>query len=230
MKRPRMKPLHWLLLCALVWSAAAPDAQAAPPRVNQKLKTNRAAIRKAVILPVLVDYRKAGLHGVEGGAEDSDRIAEELYGIVREELTARGVEVAPNPLEAAKTEPERAAVAALQARYDSFAVQLRKQQRSVERGALSLDDRVARFAPAAGADTLVFVRGHGVRRVLVTSIGTSSFDVEISLVDAKSGEVLVFLAYSSARDVAKRPKKGLVIGLRRALTRVPLPLHPSKRS
>lgn len=225
-----MKSHRWLWFAALLCAGAARDARAELPRVNQKLKTNQATIRKAVVLPVLVEYRKAGLHGVEGGAEDSDRIADELYGIVRAELAARGVEVAPNPLESARTEPERAAVAALQARYDTVAVQLRKQRRFVERGRLTLDDRVARFAPAAGSDTLVFVRGRGVRRVLVSSLATTSFDVEVSLVDARSGEVLAFLVYSSVRDVAKRPKKGLVTGLRRALTRVPLPVPPPKRS
>jgi hypothetical protein len=87
--------------------------------------------RKAVVLPAVVDYHTVSLTGVKGGTEKIDPIANSLYAAVSKskELSLRGVEVFPNPLETAKTDAERYAIADLQARYDSVRLQLRKKPR-----------------------------------------------------------------------------------------------------
>jgi hypothetical protein len=224
-----MRLALWLSCAALMCSISARYARAEWPRINAKLTAKQVRIHKAVVLPAQVDYRKIGLKGVEGGAGESDRIASSLYSVVSRELSLRGVEVLPNPLETAKADTERYAIADLQARYDTVGVQIRKKPQWVEHGQITLDDRVARFAPGFGSDALVFIRGHGQKRAPFGSLNTGSFSAEVALVDARTGEVLAFIRFGILRDVTKKTDPRLTQALREALHDVPLPAPPPKK-
>jgi len=219
----------WFSCAALICSVSARDARAEWPRINAKLTRKQLTIHKAVVPPAQVAYKKIGFKGVEGGTEESERIAGSLYSIVSKELSLRGVEILPNPLEIAKTDAERYAIADLQARYDTVGVQLRRNPRWVEHGRITLDDRVAKFTPAAASDALVFVRRHGQNRSPIRVLRMGPFHAEVAFVDAKTGEVLAFIRFAISRDVAEKTDERLIQRLRETLHDVPLPAPPPKK-
>ena len=196
-----MKRTLWLLLAALLWITCARDARSEWPRVNKKLEAKSVIIRKAVLLPALVAFRKVGVRGTEGGLPQGEQLGESFYSAVSRELVLRGIEVLPNPLERAKDDAARYAIADLQARYDNIRVQMRKKPGGVEKGQVTLDDRVAKFEPGAAADILVFIRGTGTaltpgRKAVGFAAWNwvgfgmlSQFHGEVTFVDSKTGEV-----------------------------------------
>lgn len=88
-------------------------------------------------------------------------------------------------------------------------------------GLITLDDRVAKFAPGAGAEALVFLRGGGERARLVLGGG---FHNEVAFVDSKTGEVLALVQFENIWDVSKKAEDRLAGGFRVALHGLPLPL------
>jgi hypothetical protein len=224
-----MRLALWLSFTALVASISVRDARAEWPHINSKLRSGQGAIHKVVILPAQVDYKKIRFEGAEPRTEESDRIAGSLYSAVSKELSLRGVEVLPNPLEAARTDAERYVIADLETRYDTVGVQIRKRPGLVEQGQATLDDRVATFAPGAGSDTLVFIRGNGADRLPPVPVGRVPFRAEVAFVDSKTGEVLALVRFSSLTDVANKTDGRLASGFREALHDLPLPAPPPKK-
>lgn len=219
----------WFWGSALMFSMCARDANAEWPSINSKLKKKQVAIHQVVVLPAQVAYKKVNFFGVEGGTEESDQIASTLYSVVTKELAARGVQILPNPLDLAKADAEKYAIADLQARYDTVGVQMRKNPGWVEHGRITLDDRVARFAPGIASDALVFIRGNGANRTPFGSLSMVPFHVEVTFVDAKTGDVLALVRFGIVRDVAMKTDERLLHGLRNAMHDVPLPAAPPKR-
>jgi hypothetical protein len=225
-----MRPALLFSCAVLMCSICVRHAQAAQrPRINPELKAKQVTIHKVLVLPAQVAYKKIAFRGVEGGTEESDRIATSLYTAVTKELSVRGVDVQPNPLDAARTDKERYAIAGLQTRYDTVGVQLRKNPRWVEHGRITLDDRVARFGPATGLDAIVFVRGNGANKTPFGTLSMMPFHAEVTFVDAKTGEVLAFVRFGIFQDVAKETEERLAHDLRDAMHEVPLPAPPPKK-
>jgi len=224
-----MRPALLFSCAVLMCSICVRQAQAEWPRISPKLKDKQVTIHKVVVLPAQVAYKKITFKGVEGGTEESDQIATSLCTAVTKELGVRGVDVLPNPLDAARTDTERYAIADLQTRYDTVSVQLRKNPGWVDHGRITLDDRVARFAPGSGSDALVFVRGSGANRAPMGSLSMMPFRAEVTFVDAKTGEVLAFVRFGVYRDVANKTDERLMHGLREAMHDVPLPAPPPKK-
>lgn len=233
-----MKCALWLSLAAMVLTGYARDAHAEWPRVNEKLKSKKVAIRKAVLLPAQVTFNIVGFKGVEGGIPERGRISGSFYLAVAKELSHRGIEVLPNPLEQAKDDAAKYAIADLQARFDNVEVQVRRKPGSVAKGRFTLGDRVATFEPGAAADTLVFIRGTGRKltpggEVIAFAIGgvhgmLPQFRGEVTFVDAKTGEVLALIRFSSSEDMTEKSDERFSQVLREALHDVPLPLPPPK--
>ena len=208
--------------------------------MNAKLASKQVTIHKAVLLPALVEFEKISVKGPEGGVSKGEQIAGSFYSVVSKELSARGVEVFPSLADLTKDDATRYAVADLQARYDSVAVQLRKKPDLIIKGRLTLGDRVEKFELAAdgGADALVFVRGAGLvqttARKAVSAVTFNWFGVvrefhgELAFVDAKTGEVLAFVRFNTVRDAARNSEVRLAHVLRGAMHDVPLPSPPPK--
>jgi hypothetical protein len=109
---------------------------------------------------------------------------------------------------------------------------MRKKPKWVELGKITLDDRVAKFAPGTGSDALVFIRAKGMEPSWKPP-GTRSLrpsgSAEVSFVDAKSGEVLAFIRFGILPNVNKTTDRSFPSRLRDALHDVPLPAPPPKK-
>jgi hypothetical protein len=202
------------------------NAQGPWPHVNATLKDGKVTIRRVVVLPAQIALSKVGYHGPEGMAEESAQLSATIYTLVVAQLRARGVEILPNLAERATENAPKYAIADLQSKYNNVGVQLRKKLSGVEKGRYTLGDRVMAFEPGRQADALVFIRGKGT--VMTTArtlkIGPGgSFDGDIGIVDAKSGDVLAFLRFVLRRNPIESPEARFVERLRDALREVPLP-------
>jgi hypothetical protein len=200
------------------------------PVISPDLKMGRVTLRKVLILPAQIDYKVIGFKGVkERTEEEGERVAGKLYEAVSAELSARGVVILPNLREGAKTDSERYAIADLQARYDAFGYQLRKKPGMIQRGKLTLDDRVAGFEPGQDSDALVFLRGYGhvgepMGSGIVSAVG---LHITVAFVGSKTGEVLGLVRFSPG--FAHPDSKARLAGdFREALHDLPLPLRPAR--
>jgi hypothetical protein len=200
------------------------------PLISPDLKTGRVTLHKVLVLPAQIDYKVIGFKGVkERTEEEGERIAAKLYAVVSAELSARGVTVLPNPQESAKTDGERYAIADLQARYDAFGFQLRKKPGLIQQGKVTLDDRVAGFAPSQNTDALVFLRGYGNVREPVGSriVSAGGFHISVGFVSSKTGEVLGLVRFTPG--FAHPDSEVRLAGdFRESLHDLPLPLGPTK--
>ena len=223
-----------------VWMtlAFACSARAQWPYVNKKLTARQITIHKVVLLPALVSFDKVSAKGSEGGVPLGDEIARSFYAAVSNELGERGVEVLPNPLEAARDDAARYAIADLQARYDNVAVQVRKKPGRVEKGRFTLGDRVEKFEPGAAADALVFVRGSGrimtaTRKVVALAtlnpVGVSGvFRGEVAVIGSRSGEVLAWVRFLRENNMTQKTDDRLAKSIHQALRDIPFPLAATK--
>lgn len=137
--------------------------------------------------------------------EEADRLGEELYTFLSEDLRSHGVNVLANPLATASSDEMRYRVADLQQKYDVMEPQMVQKPKDIVKGRFTLGDDVAAFEPNTQADTLVFVRGSGAVRV---GRGTflernnivkprQPFEGRITFVDAHSGDVIVLATFST---------------------------------
>ncbi|HUA64126.1 MAG TPA: hypothetical protein VML19_35610 [Verrucomicrobiae bacterium] len=216
-----MKAAIWVFWGLMV-AACIPLARAQHPYLNKQLASKQVVIHRALVLPAMVDFTKLTLTGAEGRYANAERISAAFYAALCRELAARGVEVLPDPMGAAKTDAEKFAVVELQTRYDTVSLQLQKHPGWVKEGRVTLDDRVARFAPGAGADALVFVRDHTVQKAL----GTGDSVSEVTFVDTKTGEVLAYVVFYPAVSASKDTH--IASDLHNAMHNLPLPLPPQQ--
>jgi hypothetical protein len=211
-------------LFALLLIAGAVSVSAEAPHVNVKLKGRSSTVRKALVLPALITFGKVGWNGDQSSFADSDEIA------------SRGVEVLPNPMEAAPDDAARFAVVDLQSRYDNVAFQMHRSLGKVEKGGLTLGDRVATFGPGSNADVLVFLRGAGrvsstARKAITLAskwMPETSFRGEILLVDARIGEILFFVRFLHYANVARKTEQHFAESVHRVMHDIPLPLPPAR--
>ena len=106
---------------------------------------------------------------------------------------------------------------------------MRKNPGLVEHGRITLDDRVARFAPGVGSGALVFLRGNGSSRGSIGSLSTTPFHAEVTFVDGKTGDVLAFVQFGIFQGVAKKTEEQLMHRMGEAMHDVPLPAPPPKK-
>ena len=177
--------------------------------LNSKLKHSRRRIQVILVLPAQVSLAKAGIKGSESMPDDADKLGNDLYSLLCKYLSNHGAKVLPNPLEGDQSNPAKYALAEMQRKYDNTEVQMLRDPRGVRKGRFTLGDSVAAYVPAADADTLVFVRGSGpvldraeklmgrIPGPWMWSAKGQIFDGRLVFVDARSGEVLVFIAFTT---------------------------------
>jgi len=217
-----MKPLTLLAMLAI-----AAQAQVVSPKFHDQQRQ----IHAVLVLPAAVDMHFVGMKGGRGLPEASDKVGEWLYTDISAELAARGATVLPDPLPAAATDEAKYALSDLQRKFDSVSVQLFKKPHALEKGRYTLGDGVSDYAPAASADTLVFIRGSGSESSpnkqafdwAMLRPFPNTFSARIAFVDAHTGEVLALATVESLRDVIKKSPEALRSSVCKAFHDLPLP-------
>jgi len=187
------------------------------------------------VLPAQVTITQVGVASSTSLPAEASRIGDALPAVVKGYLKSKGASI----LEPATNESadERAQLAEIQQRYDVVDLQMLKHPKGVVRGRYTLGDVVAAYPPAASADTLVFIRGHGkVTTLFQKAIGTAPgpwmwlaksqfFDGRIAFVDARSGEVLLLLLFATSDHGWKQSVEELLPRIKDAALLMVPPIH-----
>lgn len=175
------------------------------------------------------------MKGGESLSKESEEWAGKLGATVQHAIAETGGAVIGNFSSEAlqRNEETRQTVVRLLQKYDNIAAQMRKKPGGVEKGRFTLGDEVALLPCAADADSLAFVDGGGLiqtsgRKAFDVLAGgaagifsaQSRFEVWVTLVDAKTGQVTAFVRQSvTGEKAATNPddlfRAGLVQELKR---------------
>jgi len=169
-----------------------------------KLATGEVEIHKACVMPAEAKLSKLGMKGQEGMAKESDAWSSALQAVAESHLKTSGVEILPSGMsqeDLEKNDELQQVVLKLQAKYDSISRQLAKHPKDTRKARFTVGDEVALLPCTANADTLVYVHGEGqvltggkrAFGVLIAGPKSSTASLTLSLVDAKSGDVLAYM-------------------------------------
>jgi len=199
--------LSYCLFPAILLSVAcvvpAPASTASWSYEQPKLKSGEFAVQSACMVPAEGKLTKQGVKGREGMAKQSDDWSTNLENVVEAHLKKAGVSVMPamSASESGASDEElRQVVLQIQQKYDDVAAKLNSKPKDIGKSRYTLGDQVALLPCAAKSDVLVFVEGEGqvmtggkkAVGMLLRQNSDSSATLILTMVDAKTGEILTF--------------------------------------
>jgi hypothetical protein len=149
---------------------------------------------------------------------ESEETSKTVFQAVGQSLQEKNISVLKSPFEgesATTDENHKYLLADIQTRYDALLPKLVNKSKDVKKARFSLGDEVMLLNVDKSADALIFIRGQGrvftKGKTAFTLLNPFSFDfpivfITIGIVDARTGEVLVFTKPASATKVLKDPK------------------------
>lgn len=179
-------------------SPGALHAQYLHPKVSGKEIT----IRNVVVLQARVEIVRQSMKGPEGMAAESDLLSTRVTQLIIESLTAKrmsaSTDMSTNSAEADMQ--RRYLLSDTQARYDALLPKIIKKPKDVKKGRFSLGDEILNLNLDKSTDAIVFVRGQGQKlskgmktfSILTMSLNLPYLALTIGIVDAHTGEVLVY--------------------------------------
>lgn len=202
-----------LFICCLVACRQA-EAQYLNPKIAEKKVT----IHSAVILPPKVEITKASSKGAEMMVAESEQTSKTVSEAVGQTLQQKNIAVLKSPFEgelATTDERYRYVLADIQKRYDALLPKLVAKSKDVKKARFSLGDDVMLLNVDKNADVIVFIRGNGrvftKGKTAFSLLNPFSFDlpfvfITVGIVDARSGELLVFTKPVSTSKILKDRK------------------------
>jgi hypothetical protein len=180
--------------------------------LNSRLTHSQRRITTILVLPAQTTVTRFGFKGSEGLWNENDRFEDELTAIVGKELSIRSARVSATPLDQLGAE-DQLKLSEIQRIYDSNEAQILGSPGRVKKGRYTLGDEVATYGPASSFETIVFVRGRGK----LNSFKGGQFTGRLTLVDARSGEVLAFSQFMCDSHKWGRSTKELESHIRESL-------------
>lgn len=169
--------------------------------IHPKIKAKETTIRRVVVLPAKVNVVRDSMKGPEGMAAESDELSLRVATMVAEVLSKKkNVVTVPNPAAAAEgDEQQKYNVADFQTKFDDLLPKIMKKRSDVKKARFSMGDEVLNLNLDKNADAIVFIRGAGQKltggktafRLFVGGM-PAYLSLQIGIVDARNGEVLVY--------------------------------------
>jgi hypothetical protein len=168
--------------------------------LNPKIVSKQTVIHNIIILPAKVDVVRDSMKGPEGMAAESEELSARVEEAVGEVLSKKhGVNRLAPSSPSADGQLQKYNVADFQMKFDELLPKILKKKSDVKQGRFSIGDEVLNLNLDKSADAIVFIRGQGKK---LTS-GKQTFNLlvggmpaylkmQIGIVDAHSGEVLLF--------------------------------------
>jgi hypothetical protein len=162
------------------------------------------------------EITKVGMKGPEPMEAESRQVESSLKPIVSEILRKLGCTVQDTAFtpEAFEKDAElRYTVDDLQKQFDSVLGQMTKKSKDVRKGRFTIGDAVAKLPAGADTDALLFVRATGKVLTggkkafgwLVTGQVWDMVQMQIGVIDSKTGDVLYFAKPIMLKNLAKDP-------------------------
>jgi len=201
--------------------------------LSPKMKSKEHVVKAACVMPAEVEFSKRGMKGSEGMTREAEQFAEDLRALVIKKLAERGVQVKEEIFSTAQLQSNEALLQTVldtQRKYDTVAAQMYKKPKEIQKGRYSLSDEVALLPLTGDVDTIVFVHGSGImltggKKAFGILVGGGYSDVsniQITFVDAKSGDVLSMISLAKAGGSADEAEKGYGKGLTKAFKKMPM--------
>lgn len=194
--------LRTLLIAVAVVTATALLPLTAPAQfLHPKIAKKETTIRKVVVMPAKVDIVRDSMKGPEGMAAESEVVSERVAKIVSDALSNKQVATLSGPVSVTGEgdAQQKYNVADIQARYDELLPKIMKKRSDVKKARFTMGDEVLNLNLDKSADAIVFIRGKGQKQ----TSGKTAFRlfvggmpaylmVNIAIVDARTGEVLLY--------------------------------------
>jgi hypothetical protein len=186
---------------------------------QHKLLAGDFRIHSACMMPAEASLIKRGFKGGEGMTGQTDPWTAALQTLVESHLKSVGVAILPASavLDSGASDDEvHQVLLAIQEKYQSVSTRLNKKPKDIGKSRYTLGDQVAMLPCSAKSDVLVFVHGDGevvtkgqtAMGLLVGGPAFSTAAVILTLVDAKTGEVLAFVRLIDVGNFLDNPEKG----------------------
>jgi hypothetical protein len=211
-----MKTLTWLALLTISCLLACSQAEA--QYLNPKIAEKKVTVHSAVILPAKVEITKESSKGSEMMVAESEQTSKTISEAVSQSLQEKKITVLKSPFEgesATTDENHRYLLADIQTRYDALLPKLVSKSKDIKKARFSLGDDVMLLNVDKSTDVLIFIRGQGrvftKGKTFFSLMNPFSFDlpivyITIGIVDARTGEVLVFTKPANSSSVLKDAK------------------------
>jgi hypothetical protein len=224
-----MKTISFLLMFLGVVVMAALPARA--QYLHPKVSAREVSIRKVVVLPARVEIVRVSVKGPEGMAAESELLSARVTKLVIEALRAKQISVSTNqPVTASDTDPEKKYLLSdFQSRYDALLPKIVKKPKDVKNARFSLGDEVLNLNLDKDTDAIIFVRGEGQKltggkaafSILTLSLNRSYLMLKIGVIDARTGDVLVYADALAFADATKDDDNPLRKALEKSLKKLP---------
>ena len=221
-----MKP-KFTFLALFVFVVAGPiHGQYLHPKISGK----QTQIRNVVMLPAKVEIVRQSMKGPEGMAAESDLLSTRVSQLTSEALAAKHIIVSAGatPATSEADTQQKYTVADLQARYNALLPKIAKKRKDVKKGRFSLGDEVLNLNLDKSADAIVFIRGQGQKLTKGKTAFTllvgglpAYLQLTIGVVDAHTGEVLVFTNPLTRGDATGANDKSLLKAIENSLKKLP---------
>ena len=217
----------FFLLALFLFAAVGPSTlhgQYLHPKVVNK----EVSIRNVVILPAKVEIVRQSMKGPEGMAAESDLLSTRVSQLLAEALQAKRIAITTAGL--GEADPQKKySLADIQSRYDALLPKISKKNKDVKKGRFSLGDEVLNLNLDKSADAIIFIRGHGQKltkgkktfSLLTLSLELPYLLLTIGVVDAHTGEVLLFTNASALADATSQNEKPLRKAIEKSLKKLP---------
>jgi hypothetical protein len=223
-----MKRTLFYLTLVLAFATTPPSlrAQYLHPKVSGKETT----IRSAVLMPAKVDIVKQSMKGPEGMAAESDLLSTRVTQLITEALAAKHINASSGAAGGEANTQKTYQLSDLQARYDALLPKIMKKPKDVKKGRFTLGDEVLNLNLDKNIDAIVFVRGQGQKltkgkstfSLLTLSLNFPYVMLTIGVVDAHTGDVLVFATPVALADATSHDDKPLRKAIEKSLKKLPV--------
>jgi hypothetical protein len=171
--------------------------------IHPKIKSKETTIRSVVVLPAKVNVVRDSMKGPEGMAAESDELSVRVEKMVAEVLSQQKHVTTLPTTATAPTDgdaQQKYNVADFQSKFDDLLPKIMKKRSDVKKGRFSMGDEVLNLNLEKSTDAVIFIRGEGKKltsgktamRWLVGGVVPAYLRLQIGIVDARNGEVLLY--------------------------------------
>src|SRR5262245_7834377 len=169
--------------------------------LHPKVQSKQTTIRRVVVLPAKVNVVRDSMKGPEGMAAESDELSLRIEKMIAEVLSnKKNVTTLPATAPSAEGDSQQKYnVADFQTKFDELLPKIMKKRSDVKKGRFTMGDEVLNLNLEKSTDAVVFIRGEGKKltggktafTLLVGGV-PAYLRLQIGIVDARNGEVLVY--------------------------------------
>jgi hypothetical protein len=169
--------------------------------LHPKITSRESTIRNVVILPAKVNIVRDSMKGPEGMAAESEALSARVEKTVADVLAQKHVTTLSGPASSSAEDgaQQKYTIADIQAKFDDLLPKVMKKRSDVKKGRFSMGDEVLNLNLEKTADAILFIRGQGQKltsgkKAFTLLVGgmPAYLKLQIGIVDARSGEVLLY--------------------------------------